>query len=158
MPEGISIVRLEEDQIDAAVEMLARFVDSQPQADAFGADRELRMRQFRQGFLPLVRYCSAHGHPLVAVAAARLVGLALWMPPYGNRASPEEEVEFGLDQMPAIFGDPVTRMRPLGDLLRDLHKRELRVPHWFLATLVVDPSRQGSGVGSGLATHPDPRR
>ena len=151
MADKIDIVRLDEDQLEPAAEMLARFLNDQPHASLlFGPDPEARMRIFREGYMPLLRYCSAFAHPHVAISGGQMVGIALWMPPHGSRATPEEEREFGLDRMPATFGEPVVGLRPLGDRLRDLHERDMKAPHWFLAMMVVDPSRQGSGIGSAL--------
>jgi len=150
MADKVKVARLAEAQIGPTAEMLARFLNDQPLASAFGDDPEKRMRKFREGYAPLLQYCCAHGHPHVATIGNTLVGLALWMPPHGNRATPEEEREYGLDLMPATFGEPVERLRPLGDLLRDLHARDMKGPHWFLASLTIDPSQQSKGIATAL--------
>jgi GNAT superfamily N-acetyltransferase len=150
MAGSVSIARLGEDQIELAADMLARFLNDQPIASIFGNDEQQRMARFRAGYEPLLRYCCAHGYPQVAMAQGKLLGIALWMPPHGPRATPEEEKEFGLDLMPETFGEPVVRLRPLGNLLRDLHMRDMPVPHWFLAMLVVDHAQQSKGIGGEL--------
>ena len=150
MADKVKVTRLTEAQIGPTAEMLARFLNDHPIGAIFGDDPEKRMRKFKDGYAPLLRYCCAHGHPQVATIGNKLVGLALWMPPHGSRATPEEEREYGLDLVPATFGEPVERLRPLGDLLRDLHTRDMKGPHWFLATLAKDPTLRGKGITSGL--------
>jgi len=150
MADKVKVTRLAEAQIEATADMLARFLNEHPLASIFGDDPKKRMHKFREGYAPLLRYCCAHGHPHVATIGNKLVGLALWMPPYGSRATAEEEREYGLDLMPATFGEPVVRLRPLGDLLRDIHMREMKGPHWFLAALAIDPTQQGKGIAGAL--------
>jgi GNAT superfamily N-acetyltransferase len=150
MAEKVKVARLTDAQIGIAAEVLARFLNDQPVASIFGDDPEERMRKFREGYAPLLQYCCAHGHPHVATIGSKLVGVALWMPPHGSRATPEEEREYGLDLIPATFGKPVESLRPLGNLLRDLHVREMKGPHWFLGAVMIDPTQQGKGIASAL--------
>ena len=68
-----------------------------------------------------------------------------------NSYDAEQEREFGLDQLPEIFGkEAFARSHPLRDLLSELHARDMKEPHWYLPTLGVEPARQGTGVGSAL--------
>lgn len=150
MGDKINIVRMDEPQIELATEMLARILNNHPVAAVFGQDPQARLRTFREGYRPLLQYVCAHGHPHVATIGGNLVGLALWMPPHGNRATPEEEKEFGLDMMPATFGESVLQLRPLGELMKEVHLRDMTGPHWFLPMLVVDPSHLGCGIASSL--------
>ena len=150
MADKVRVARLTEAQIGTAAETLARFLESHPIAPIFGNDPDLRLRRFREGYEPLLHYCCAHGHPQVATIGKKLVGVALWMPPHGSRATPEEEREYGLDLMPSTFGEPVVQLRPLGDLLRELHMRDMKGPHWFLAALFVDPTEQSKGIAGAL--------
>jgi GNAT superfamily N-acetyltransferase len=39
---------------------------------------------------------------------------------------------------------------PLRDLLNEPHDRDMRGPHWYLPIIGVEPSRQGTGIGSAL--------
>ncbi len=151
MADQVIVARMREDQIAPAIDLLARLLNREPFAPSFGSDPVQRMKTFRDGFSPLIEYCHAHAHPHVATIGGDIAGLALWMPPHGVRASEDEEREYGLDRMPAIFGDTVIRLRPLGDMLRDLHIRAMEgIAHWFLAMMVVDPARTRAGIGSAL--------
>src|SRR5262249_11214900 len=58
---------------------------------------------------------------------------------------------FGLDQLSMIFGEAAFgRYKPMRDLLGTLHDRDMAEAHWYLASIGVEPSRQGTGVGGAL--------
>jgi GNAT superfamily N-acetyltransferase len=149
MAGKVRVTRLHEGQIDGAAQMLARAFHDQPYGVFYEPDPERRMRLLCEEFARLVRLCFALGEPYVT--ADELAGVALWMPPPAARITAEQEREFGLDQLPAIFGEAAfTRFRPLRDLLSELHERDMREAHWYLPILGVDPARQGSGLGGAL--------
>jgi GNAT superfamily N-acetyltransferase len=145
----IRIARLRENQVEDAASLLARAFHDQPFERFYEPDAERRMCLLHEVFLRLVRYCFAYGEPYVS--EDEVTGVALWMPSHVTHMTPEQEREFGLDQTPEIFGETAfARSRPLGDLLNELHERDMKEPHWYLPILGVDPSRQGTGVGGAL--------
>ncbi|MGH7779194.1 MAG: GNAT family N-acetyltransferase [Candidatus Binataceae bacterium] len=149
MAQEIRVVKMRAEQIESAVELLARAFHDQPYGVFYEPDPARRMRLLREKFSRLVRYCFAYGEPYVA--ADEPAGVALWMPPHATPMTSEEVREFGLDQLPEIFGEAAfARFRPLRDLISELHERNIKEPHWYLPTLGVEPTRQGSGVASAL--------
>jgi len=73
-------------------------------------------------------------------------GGALWLPP---GVQPDEETMIALlqriidpERLPAAFG--------LFEQMMHYHPEE---PHWYLALIGVDPSRQGRGLGAALLRH-----
>ncbi len=146
----VRVERLREKQIEAAAELLTRAFHDQPHGGFWEPDPERRTRLLRERFLRSVRYSLARGEPYVAEDAG-LAGVALWMPPQATWRTPEEEREYGFDQLPAIFGSKAfARYRRLGELLAGLHERDMKEAHWYLPTLGVEPTRQGTGVGGAL--------
>jgi GNAT superfamily N-acetyltransferase len=145
----ISVAKLQGDQIEGAAELLAQAFNDQPFGRFWEPDPKRRMLILHERFLRFVRYCYTLGEPYVT--ADELAGVALWMPPHATQITVEQEREFGLDELPEIFGEEAfARYRPLRDLLNELHGRDMRGPHWYLPIIGVDPSRQGTGVGSAL--------
>jgi GNAT superfamily N-acetyltransferase len=146
----IGIRRLREDQIEAGVELLARAFHDSPHAEFWEPDPERRVHLLREQFLRSVRYCFARGEPHVA-ESEQIAGVALWMPPHSTHRTSEEDRDFGFDQLPVIFGEAAfARYRLLGELLTELHERDMSEPHWYLPTLGVDPARHGTGIGGAL--------
>ncbi|MFN3232949.1 MAG: GNAT family N-acetyltransferase [Alphaproteobacteria bacterium] len=81
-----------------------------------------------------------------AYAIDDMGGVALWLPP-GVQADGEVLADYMKktthpDRVDEAFG-------ALG-VMDDYHPKE---PHWYLAVLGVDPSRQGGGLGGKLLTH-----
>jgi hypothetical protein len=146
----IRVIRLPEDQIEAAKEILAAAYFNEPYAVAFEPDDGRRLDAWRRGFAPDVRYCLCHGEPHLALRKGRPVGVALWMPPHVEPPMPEVEREFGLDGLQEIFGQAYIRFLPLERLLLDMRRESMNRPHWFLRLLGIDPSEAYEEVGRAL--------
>jgi ribosomal protein S18 acetylase RimI-like enzyme len=75
-----------------------------------------------------------------------LAGAALWIPP--RRRSPSiVETVTQLATVVRILGMQTSRALRLLEQLEAVHPK---MPHCYLGTIGVDPSRQGTGVGSAL--------
>jgi GNAT superfamily N-acetyltransferase len=94
-----------------------------------------------------VRHCFRRGQ---VYSTADVVGAACWLPP---------GVSLGLWQLlrPEIIGtglklgwQGLNRFGALLSLAERAHKTYAPRPHWYLAGLGVEPSRQGQGIGSRL--------
>jgi ribosomal protein S18 acetylase RimI-like enzyme len=73
-------------------------------------------------------------------------GAALWL---GPGIQPNEDELLGL--VWSSMSDEVQRdLFPLFEQMAAFHPNE---PHWYLSMIGVEPSRQGSGVGSALLQH-----
>jgi len=95
------------------------------------------------------RYCHKHGE--AHTTASKVEGAALWIPPGKYPLSVTGMMLAGLMLVPFKFGRAAFArlMSSLGYYER-LHKRHVPRHHWYLATLGVDPERQGQGIGSAL--------
>lgn len=81
-----------------------------------------------------------HGTAFVSDDAA---AVSLWLPP---------GVESDLEAMLAVLATVITEekgavLEQVGEQIRSYHPDE---PHWYLAAVGVDPSRQGEGLGSAM--------
>lgn len=81
-----------------------------------------------------------HGTAFVSQDAA---AVSLWLPP---------GVESDLETMLGVLAPVVTEekgavLAQVGEQIRAFHPDE---PHWYLAAVGVDPSRQGEGLGSAM--------
>ena len=67
---------------------------------------------------------------------------ALWLPP---GVEPDLETMFSaLADVPEAKGEVLAKV---GEQIRSYHPED---PHWYLAAVGVDPSRQGEGLGSAM--------
>ncbi len=74
-----------------------------------------------------------------------LDGVAVWAPPGRHRRRVRDLVKL-TTMIPFVIGHPIRNFKVLS-ALEAKHPRE---PHYYLATLGTDPSRQGKGVGTQL--------
>ncbi|HEV8064833.1 MAG TPA: GNAT family N-acetyltransferase [Acidimicrobiales bacterium] len=79
----------------------------------------------------------------------RLVGVAAWVKPGGYPLPVPAQLRQGVGALWALYQRP----RALADgskYLLAIDKAHIKVPHWYLELLVVDPSVQRSGIGGRL--------
>ena len=74
-----------------------------------------------------------------------LDGVAIWATPGKNRPVPLALFNL-ISMVPYVIGHPMRNARVLS-LLERKHPKE---PHYYLATLGVDPQKQGTGIGGSL--------
>jgi ribosomal protein S18 acetylase RimI-like enzyme len=143
-PEGVDV--LGEADEPAAVEALAAaFRDNPLNRAVVGPDPRRRLRCNRAGMRQLVPNVRRLGVALIARAPSGL-GVLLANPPETYPLAP-----------PGPWAQLRTlRVQGLRISLRwqrvfeHMHGIHLLEPHWYLATLGVDPRAQGQGVGSAL--------
>jgi hypothetical protein len=150
MPPSLRAASLRENQLEAATEVIARFFSEQPYAALFENDPERRLKRYCDGFAPAVKYCLAHGDPYVTIAGGKINGVALWMPPHSGEPEPEEEHEFGLDNLVEAFGEAFAQFRPVEKLMREARRREMGEPHWFLPILAFSLSEPADDIVKAL--------
>ncbi len=73
-------------------------------------------------------------------------GVAIWGSPQRKRNGTLELVQL-LPALPSLVSGRMHRALRLLFEIDNLHPKE---PHWYLATLGTEPSRQGKGIGSTL--------
>ena len=80
-----------------------------------------------------------------------LEGACCWLPPGAGLPTLAREVRSGMFRLPFDFGwAGFRRLVKFDHLQRTLHGRHAIGPHWFLATIGVDPAHQGRGIASAL--------
>jgi GNAT superfamily N-acetyltransferase len=82
------------------------------------------------------------------LTTADQAGAALWLPPDRWKT----ELRDYLRQTPSALRAFSFHLVPALRLLSRMEHAHPREPHWYLAVIGTDPSRQGLGVGSALIT------
>lgn len=96
----------------------------------------------------LLRDCMDHGQVWGALDGPRVVGSASWLPPGGIPRSKGRELRVYAACARALL---TGRNRRTGiKLLAAVENAHPEQPHWYLALLGVDPTRQGQGLGREL--------
>jgi len=95
------------------------------------------------------KYCRKHGEAYATAGSVQ--GAALWIPPGKYPLSTAGMLLAGLMFVPLKFGRAAFgRLMSSLSYYEQLHKHDVPGRHWYLATLGVDPPRQGQGIGSAL--------
>jgi ribosomal protein S18 acetylase RimI-like enzyme len=144
---GRDIILLNDGQFAAAQQTLqAAFMDYPLMVyAAAGRPRSRGIRALYTAILrDSLRYGEVHASPGVE-------GVACWLPPGVPLPGLLREVRCGLLGLPLAFGwAPFRCLLEYGDSHTRLHHQHVSGPHWFLATIGVDPSSQGRGIGGAL--------
>ena len=147
----VQIRPLRVDEIDRAASMLARSFFDDPGAIIVEPDGDRREAAILALFPPVVRHALAVGDVTAAVDDdGTVVGIATWLPP-GRVIPTEAEIgASGLLEAIAAAPDAADRMGPMVAYLDAQMERAIHGPHWRLEFFGVEPSLQGTGVGSRL--------
>jgi GNAT superfamily N-acetyltransferase len=150
-PPGVTIRALRPDEVDAALEVIARSFHDDPGALIIEPDPARRRDALRHLTGPVVRAALPHGHVAAAVTPdGTIVGVATWLPPGHDAPTDAELREAGLDDAEAAVPDAAARMGPMAAALDRLHERSISGDHWRLEFFGVDPAWQGTGLGAAL--------
>ncbi|MES2207597.1 MAG: GNAT family N-acetyltransferase [Pseudomonadota bacterium] len=109
-------------------------------------DDSQRLRVLIKHFSALMHYYqNVYGESYKSEGA--LKGVCVWEPPIaGGRSEYDIFTELTKVLGPFSFG----RYLKIIDQLDAIRKKEMPVPHWYLALLAVDPIEQCKGIGSAL--------
>ena len=144
---AIAVGRLADEEIPGAEQVLARaFRDSPLNVAVIGSDPERRLRANLHGARALLPVARSHGFVLAAREAGTPRGLLVATPPFGWPL-PAPSLRAHLRR---VLGQGLRVVRRWGLVFESLARIHLREPHWYLATLGVDPAAQGRGIGSAL--------
>lgn len=142
------VARLEAGRFDAAKETLTRaFLDYNLMVYA-APDQAHRLCGVRALYGAILRDALLHGE---VYATPDAEGVACWLPPGVPLPAFLRQVRVGLFGVMWAFGRAsMRRLLPYDDYARVLHHRYAAEPHWFLATIGVDPAQQRQGIGGTL--------
>jgi ribosomal protein S18 acetylase RimI-like enzyme len=127
-----------------AASLARAFADDPVMAYLFGGDETSRIPKLARWFTGALRIQHLH-HQLTFTDDDRAAA-SLWDPPGHWQMTPGEIIRGGRWFLPAFGLGTVKALRALSAVER-LHPTE---PHYYLAVLGTDPSRQGKGLGSAV--------
>lgn len=143
----MEVGRLERAELPAATEVLARaFRDNPLNRAVIQAEPPARVRSNRAGVRSYLPLAHELGHVEAARVEGRVVGVLVATPPWRwplPAPGPLGLLRLFVGQGPRV----VRRWSEVSARLREQH---LGQPHWYLATLGVEPAHQGAGVGRAL--------
>jgi GNAT superfamily N-acetyltransferase len=148
MVSGRDIVRMNAGQFAAAQRTLERAFFDYPLMVYACPDAGPRSRGVRALYTAILRDSSRYGE---IYTSPGVEGVACWLPPGVPLPTLFREFRAGLLGLPFAFGwKPFQRLLKYGQWHTKLHHELTSGPHWFLATIGVDPDHQGKGVGGAL--------
>jgi ribosomal protein S18 acetylase RimI-like enzyme len=132
--------------------VLSHAFANQPPFTWVQPDDELRARVQPAMFQAALRYI----YPVergteVLLDDGAIVGGAVWAPPGGWRAPLRRQLRAIPGLIRALGISHFRQYAQRGKAVEDaLHRAHPSDPHWYLASLGIDPQAQGKGVGSAL--------
>jgi len=144
---GAAIARATAAELPAAVEALAlAFRDNALNVAVIGGDPGRRLRSNRHGCRVLLPVAQAHGEVWVARAGGEVAGALVAVPPLRWPLPPPAAAA----RLRCVLGQGWRVARRWGEVYEALEAVHPLEPHWYLASLGVEPGRWGRGLGSGL--------
>ncbi len=131
---------------DATVEVLTRAFRDDPQMRWMLEGRSHLDRRLARFFATNFADHRRTGVIDVACRGTRIVGAALWKPPTFSGPGIVDQ----LVMMPGMLAAFHGRLTAAGRFKAAVVARHPTTPHWYLASVGVDPAAQGGGAGSAL--------
>jgi len=142
------VARLTKSQFSAARKTLERAFLDYPLMVYASSDPLRRARGVSVLYSGILRDTLRYGE---VYASQEVGGVACWLPPGVPIPTFFREARSGLLGLPLAFGwSGFRRLVEYGQWHARLHHELAVGPHWFLATIGVDPARQRQGVGGAL--------
>jgi ribosomal protein S18 acetylase RimI-like enzyme len=139
---------MQPDQFAPVRAMLTRAFLDYPLMQYVNAELARRRRGVPTLYGGIIRDTLRYGEIQVS---AGLEGACCWLPPGVGLPTFLREVRSGMLGLPLGFGwAGFQRLVDFDHVQRELHEKYATRPHWFLATIGVDPAHQGRGIGSAL--------
>ena len=134
--------------LDDAAQVLALAFHHDPIACDVVPEATRRHRVLRWMFQTHLRYGERYG---MITTMTPVQGVAIWLPPGQTTPTLGRLVRTGALAAPLQFGWGVFRRSMAFLALTTVwHHRYAPVPHWYVYSLGVTPTRQGHGIGSAL--------
>ena len=148
---GASVIPLRLNQAAVAGAVLARAFQEDPIQTAMFPDPSRRAAVLPVIFTALIRAAKASdGHVMTTSGCA---ATAVWSPPGTEIRTTAVLRAYGFDVVRMVRYTPISSTPATMNLFATMARRRkahVPEPHWYLATLGVDPSRHGQGLGSML--------
>lgn len=136
-------------QIRTTAEVLARAFDDSPIMQYLLPRDRARIIGMRAFFIAGLVDAHKHGEVWVATEDDVVVGGAVWLPPGAYPPSSGRQARQMIHLLAVAPVAPLALRRSLR-YLRVVEAEHPKAAHWYLATLGVDPTRQGQGYGNQL--------
>ena len=144
------IRHLHENELQPAVEMLARAFADDPLTRLLSPDPARRESKARWYFSAVARYGFAFGE---VWTVGEIDGVAIWWAPEYVMPSSARASYVGFDEGPFVLGIDVWEASlEVGWMVGEVHQRAISEPHWYLNILGVRPECQRRGLGGQLLT------
>ena len=151
MPAGVR--RATAADVERCTDILARAFHDDPGAVIFEPEPDRRRLVMPRFFRMFLLAGLAEGAEIV-VPDGEVSGVASWFGPERHGPSDAAMEAAGMADVLAAFGPAAAaRMAGMVGEIEDQHARQMPEPHFRLDFFVVDPDRQGAGVGSLLIAH-----
>ncbi len=148
---GVTIRRLDLDDVGPASELLSRAFQDDPGARIVEPDDAHRPFATRTLFAPVVRWAIPFGQVSGAFGTdGSMLGVATFVPPDHETASDAEMETAGIAAAFAAVPEAAGRMVTMTEFLESQHHRAIDGRHWRLDFFGVHPRARGSGIGSLL--------
>lgn len=148
------VIRLERSQMEKASQVSARAFMNDPMFSYLTPEaQQSRFKALEWLATEALECCFLYGH---VYTTPELKGVAAWLPPerssFGTIQLLQLIWQLRLYLLPFKCGwDKLERWLSLLKMTENYHQQDMATQsHWYLASMFVDPSCQGQGVGSTL--------
>jgi ribosomal protein S18 acetylase RimI-like enzyme len=144
-----NLVRLTEEQAEAAGIMLARSFHDYPQFDHTLPNLDERHKKLPIIYEFMVRYGIMYGE--VYSISSNLEGVAVWLPYWDAEITRETAYKCGGRELNLSLGlEYRERYKPISECEERCQKKYANFTHWYIYPIGVDPDHQGKGYASVL--------
>jgi ribosomal protein S18 acetylase RimI-like enzyme len=143
----VKVGPLDPSELDLAAGVLARaFRDNPLNRAVIRADEARRVRSNRAGVRAYLPLALERAHVAVARADDALIGVLVATPPWRWPLPPPGP----LDWLRLVWGQGFAVVSRWSEVSRQLREHHPGQPHWYLATLGVEPPASRRGAGGAL--------
>jgi len=149
MSDSNNLIRLAEEQVKTAGEILARSFHDYPQFDHTLPNLDVRSKKLPEIYEYIVRYGIMYGE--VYGTSSNLEGVAIWLPYWDAEITKEKAYKCGARELNYSLGlEYLKRYKTIAEFEDRCQKQFANFTHCYLHTIGVDPKHQGKGFSSQL--------
>ena len=147
---GVTTTTLHERDLDQVGPLCARAFDDYPLLEQLFDEPAGRAIVAHRLYTAIVADCVAHGTVDAAFDGDTLLGVAAWLPPGAYPLTLRRQLAMAGVVTAVLRHFPRRARLGLQAINRIEADHPTDEPHWYLATIAVDPPAQGRGIGSRL--------